>query len=97
MPTRRIDEETSLNRSCNGQAPDPYRPDAERVRQTNDAAEAASVAGDGSLPPLSEADQHHLLECQKKTQLVRDRVVGVVRGRALVELAARNLVDRRHD
>src|SRR5262249_15040961 len=33
-------------------------------------------------PPLSDADLRHLGEYEKKTQLVRDRVVGVARGRS---------------
>src|SRR5262249_14725487 len=84
MTTRRTEIDPGLNRRCNGQAPDPYRPDAEHVRQNYDlhrAAEPASETGDDALPPLSEADQLSLHEYGKKIQLVRDRVVGVVRGR----------------
>jgi hypothetical protein len=68
----------------NGQAPDRSPPYAEPLRQTDDhpgAAGPAPEVGGDALPPLSEADQRHLLGYEKKMQLVRDRVVGVITGR----------------
>ena len=100
MQTKRDSGCPNFDNGRIGQSPDPFRHNAEHIRQTNDlhrAAEPASVAGGDSLPPLSEDDERHLLEYPKKAQLVRDRVVGVVRGRAVVELPSRNLVGRRQD
>jgi hypothetical protein len=45
------------------------------------ASGPAHGAVDGAIPPLSEADRRHLLEYEKKMQLVRDRAVGVIRAR----------------
>jgi hypothetical protein len=45
------------------------------------AAAPLPVPADGAVAPLSEADQRHLQTYQKKSQLLCDRVVGVVTGR----------------
>jgi hypothetical protein len=63
----------------NGQVPAPSFTSAEKTPQPA-IGPAPEIHGD-VLPPLSEADQRHLLEYEKKTQLVRDRIVGVIRGR----------------
>jgi hypothetical protein len=84
MPPKRVNKDLRLGSGSNGQPPDPSRPYAEPVRQTGDHTGTAGPAPevvDDAAPPLSEADQRHLLEYQKKTQLLRDRVVGVVTGR----------------
>jgi hypothetical protein len=62
------------------EAIDHSRPDQEPTPHTDIHRAAVPEMAD-AIPPLSEADQRHLLEYEKKTQLVRDRVVGVIRGR----------------
>jgi hypothetical protein len=63
----------------NGQVPDPSCSSAETTWESV-TVPAPEITGD--VPPSqSEADQRHLLEYQKKVQLVRDRTIGVIRGR----------------
>jgi hypothetical protein len=71
------------NRPRNGQAADDSRLSAERPRQTDDPAAGLPPPGtaEDATPPLSEADVRHLAEFAKKTQVVRDRALGVITGR----------------
>jgi hypothetical protein len=66
------------------------RPDGDRYRPRAGAAQprdgqprtaGPAAVADDAIPPLSEADQRHLQDYQKKMQLVCDRAVGVARGR----------------
>jgi hypothetical protein len=84
MSPQRVSPDVNSKGGPKGQPPDPSRPYAEAVRQADDHTAAAGPAPevvDDATPPLSEADQRHLLEYQQKIQLVRDRVVGVIRAR----------------
>src|SRR5262250_3000507 len=80
MPKQRASDAPNLNSDRNGQALDQTRPDQEHTPHTEHQSGAVPEMA-SAIPPLSEADQRHLLEYEKKTQLVRDRVVGVIRGR----------------
>jgi hypothetical protein len=68
----------------NGQLVHPPRQAAEvevaPPHERNSSAPVQVVAEDGVPPPLSDADQRHLQGYEKKIQLIRDRVVGVIRG-----------------
>jgi hypothetical protein len=83
MPAPKKYESLNPKTGRNGQAPD-GAPHAGRSTQPGDRpgtpGPAPGIARD-AVPPLSEADERHLLDYQTKTQLLRDRVVGVVRGR----------------
>jgi hypothetical protein len=84
MSPQSVHQDLNFMGGPNGQPPDQARPSAEPVRLADDHPGAAGPApgvADDAIPPLSAADQRHLLEYQRKTQLVRDRVVGVIRGR----------------
>jgi hypothetical protein len=80
MPAQKASDTPKLKGGRNGQALDQSRPDQEHTPSTEHHGAPVPQLAD-AIPPLSEADQRHLLEYQKKTQLIRDRVVGVITGR----------------
>lgn len=62
---------------------------------TEPAPRPATEPPAAALPPLAEADRRHLAEYEKKVQVVRDRVVGVITGRSTgLYLWARQLVSQ---
>lgn len=84
MPHQNTSEEPRLNGARNGQAPYPSRRGAEDAARTDDHQGAAGPTPQAvveAIPPLSAEDRQHLAQYHEKLQLVRDRVVGVIRGR----------------
>jgi hypothetical protein len=73
-----------LNGTRNGRSPGERRAkgDTGRHGDGRQAAAPAPPARDDPVTPMSDADRRHLAEYQTKVQLVRARVVAMVRGRA---------------